>query len=179
MLHRIFGFDAWHVGPLMCKQYAQGIITYCNNNPIRDSIVEIGCGLGDVLRNVLYKSKTGYDIEQNVLKAARFLTFWGRAGNITFSMFSFPHDKLEGKYDIIILVNWIHHIQPEVLKENIEKYFSCNLNKDGSVIIDTVQDKEYKVNHDIKYLTKDLSCKIIEIGNYERQRTVWAIQKHQ
>jgi SAM-dependent methyltransferase len=174
----MFQFDTWHITPLMCKQYAKEIIKYCNNNPIRNSIVEIGCGLGDILRNVHYKNKKGYDIDQNVLKAARFLSFWKKERNNTFSIFIFPNDKLEDKYDIIVMVNWIHNIQPNILKENIEKYFLYNLNQDGSIIIDTVQDNEYKVNHDIKFLINDLSCKIIEIGNYERQRTVWAIQKY-
>jgi len=179
LMQKIYDFDPWHVGPLMYKKYAQGIIEYCNNDTKRDSIVEIGCGLGDIIRNVHFKCKKGYDTEMNVLKAAKILAFLGKAGNITFSTFSFPQDKLKGTYDAIILVNWIHHIQPDILKGNIEKYFFNNLYQEGTIIIDTVQDKDYKVNHDINFLTKDLPCKIIEIGTYERQRTVWAIKRVQ
>jgi hypothetical protein len=64
-----------------------------------------------------------------------------------------------------------------VLKENIEKYFMENLNDNGFIIIDTVQDKKYQFNHDIKFLTSGLPCSIEKIGDYENQREVWVIKK--
>jgi hypothetical protein len=178
LLRMMYKFDKWHTAPLLNKKYAQDIISYCNQQLQRNSYVEIGCGLGDIIRNVRYKEKCGYDIEQNVLNAAKFLARLSSQKDILFRVFSFPKDKLTcERCDCIVLVNWIHEIQPEILKENIEKYFYGNLNDNGCIIIDTVQDKEYQFNHDIKFLTSKLPCLIEKIGVYERQREVWAIRK--
>jgi hypothetical protein len=178
VLQLIFGFDKWHTAPLQSKRYAQDVISYCNKQTQRTGYVEIGCGLGDIIRNVHYKHRYGYDIDKNVLNAAGFLTHLYCQKNISFHKFTFPNDRITcNGNDCIVLVNWIHIIQPSVLKENIEKYFTENLNDSGFIIIDTVQDKEYQFNHDIKFLTSGLSCSIEKIGDYERNREVWAIKK--
>jgi hypothetical protein len=178
VLQLIFGFNKWHIMPLKSKRYAQDIISYCNKWSQHNSYVEIGCGLGDIIRNVHCKQRIGYDIAQNVLNAAGFLSQLYCQKNISFHTFTFPEDEiLVGGHDCIVLVNWIHNIQPSVLKENIEKYFTENINDNGFIIIDTVQDEEYQFNHDIKFLTSGLSCSIEKIGDYERQRKVWAIKK--
>jgi len=172
-----FHFDKWHIGPLSVKQYAQDIIKYLNclqeNN--RQSVVEIGCGVGDIIRHLQFKKRFALDADANVLRAARFLSTVSFNGKINFQTFVFPQSKLNDKYDVIILVNWIHDIAPAVLKNKINEYFNTNLKKKGRIIIDTVQDKEYPYNHDINFLSKDLNCQISKIGDYERGRKVFAI----
>jgi hypothetical protein len=78
---------------------------------------------------------------------------------------------------VVVLVNWIHHIEPSVLKSSISDYFNNALNKTGVIIIDTVQDPEYKFNHDILYLTDGINAGINKLGDYERQRQIWLIEK--
>jgi SAM-dependent methyltransferase len=175
----IYNFDKWHTAPLLSKRYARDIISYCNRQIQRNGFVEIGCGLGDIIRNVRYKQRDGYDIEQNVLNAAKFLAWLFCQKNISFHIFAFPKDKIiSRKCDCIVLVNWIHNIQPSILKENLEKYFTEHLINNGFIIIDIVQSEEYQFNHDIKFLTSGLPCMTEKIGDYERQREVWAIRKN-
>ncbi|MDR1860694.1 MAG: class I SAM-dependent methyltransferase [Bacteroidales bacterium] len=178
-LRLFFGFDRWHTAPLCKRPYAQGIIAFCNRQPVRNSYIEIGCGLGDITRNVRYRRRHGCDIDRHVLNAARFVAYLQFQRNIIFRQFSFPETPVEynneHKFDCIVLVNWIHLIPPDVLKANIEKYFRENLTGNGMIIIDTVQDAEYRYNHDIKYLTSGLPCTIEKVGAYCRQREVWAI----
>jgi hypothetical protein len=64
-----------------------------------------------------------------------------------------------------------------VLKSSISDYFNNALNKTGVIIIDTVQDPEYKFNHDILYLTDGINAGINKLGDYERQRQIWLIEK--
>ena len=179
LLHLCFGFDKWHLSTLYERKYARDIIRHLNARPRteRNEVIEIGCGLGDIVRNLNYAHRTGCDMDRNALKAARFLSRITFRNNIDFEWFEFPESSLNGKADGIIMVNWIHHIPPPVLKAKIEDYFLHHLLPGGEIIIDTVQHKEYKFNHDIGYLTKDCPATVSRVGDYERQRTIWSVKK--
>lgn len=176
-LQKFFHFDKWHIVSLRQRKYARNIITYCNQRLTRNSFLEIGCGLGDIVRNVHFAKKSAFDIDEKVLRAASFINKISFGNSISFSVFSFPGAPLQEKFDVILMVNWIHHIEPSVLKYKIEEYFGLALNEGGVIIVDTVQDPEYEFNHDIRYLTSDLMANIEMLGRYERQREVWLIKK--
>ncbi len=178
LLQLQFGFDKWHISPLGERPYAVDVINYCNVLEERISFAEIGCGLGDITRNVNFLDRTGYDMDPKVLKAAAILPVKGTIRKIEFAEFHFPESILTGTYNVLALINWIHHIEPAVLKEKIEFYFRENLLDMGELIIDTVQDSAYKHNHRIGYLTKDINCSVQKIGDYARQREVWSIKKN-
>ena len=175
-LRLVYRFDKWHISSIDQRMYAQDIIMYCNKIFTKESFVEIGCGLGDILFNVKFNSRKGLDSDKRVLKAASCLARLRRQ-NVEFEVFNFPTSPLMGNYDVITMVNWIHHIEPTVLKDKISEYFNSHLTVSGQILIDTVQDKEYKYNHDINFLIKDLNCSLYRLGEYPRQREVWAIKK--
>jgi SAM-dependent methyltransferase len=177
ILQRIYHFDKWHIVSLRQRKYARDIIGWCNQRTVRNSFLEIGCGLGDIVRKVRYREKQGLDNDPRVLKAAAFLEKMGPGTKTRFSVFNFPGDPVTGKYDVILMVNWIHHIDPVILASRIREYFSFSLHEGGVIIIDTVQDPEYKFNHDIQVLTKDIPATIGKLGDYERQRQIWLIKK--
>ena len=154
-----------------------GIISYCNYNIAINSIIEIGAGTGDIIRNINSKHKIALDQDSRVLKAAKILNYLNLQFNIKTMIYEFPNDELNGKYDCIIMVNWIHHIPPDILKFNICKYYNENLNFNGSIIIDTVNDSNYKFNHNIDYLTSGLNTDVQLVGSYLQQRNIWALQK--
>jgi SAM-dependent methyltransferase len=176
-LRYIFKFDNWHVFTLAEKKYAKDIIVYCNSRRVRGSSAEIGCGLGDIVRHVRYRERVGYDMDERALKAARFLNILSGGGKVRFSVFTFPDSSLRGTYDVVVLVNWIHLIEPSVLKSAIATYFNTALNEGGVIIIDTVQDPEYKFNHNIGFLTDGIKARVNKLGDYERQRQIWLIEK--
>ena len=82
-----------------------------------------------------------------------------------------------GSYNVIIMVNWIHHIAPATLKEKLQEYFAHSLQINGRIIIDTVRDPEYEFNHDIHFLADSLNGRLEKIGDYERGREIWVIKK--
>ena len=178
LLRARFGFDRWHLFTLTEREYAKDIIRYCNGRQSRDRFAEIGCGLGDISRNVRFGERYGYDSDESVLKAARFLSRITGQRKIWFAPFCFPASPLSGNFDVILLVNWIHLVEPAVLKKGIEDYFSCCLCAGGAIIIDTVQDPEYRYNHDIRYLTAGIPAIVTSLGEYERQRQIWLIKKN-
>ena len=173
----IFRFHDWHTLPLSLKRYAQDIILFLNRGNNNDVYLEIGCGLGDIVRNVNFKKRIGLDSENKVLRAAWFLSLLSFQQNIVYKKFTFPTDPIDGEFDAIVMVNWIHEIEPEILKLKIREYYSNNLKNGGCIVIDTVQHKEYKHNHVIGFLSADIACEVIHIGVYENNREVWAIKK--
>jgi SAM-dependent methyltransferase len=178
VLFYLFRFDRWHVSSLGERRYAQDIIAYLNSLPDsqRNRIVEIGCGLGDLIRNVNFKNKYGLDCDIHALKAARFLSFLQMKHGISFVYSVFPDTHLDGYYDTIIMVNWIHNIPPDILKGKIKEYFSQHLVKNGNLVIDTVQSSGYKYNHSIDYLVSGITCQPKNIGCYDNGREVFVIQ---
>ena len=176
-LQKYFQFDKWHIVSLRQRRYAREIIAFSNRRVNRKSFLEIGCGLGDILRNVRYENKTGYDLDQKVLNAAAFLNKISLGPAIHFGVFNFPESEITGKYDVILMVNWIHHIEPTVLKLKIQEYFANVLNGGGTIILDTVDHAEYQYRHDIFFLTKDIKANVNKLGDYERQRRIWLITK--
>jgi len=175
-LRLVYRFDRWHISSLDQRKYAQDIIDYCNKRNEKNSFLEIRCGLGDILLNVKFKIKKGLDADVNVLKAASFLSKL-RKQDVQLEYFSFPESPLTGTYDVVTMVNWIHHIEPATLKNKISEYFNTNLSEHGEILVDTVQDKEYEYNHDTNFLIKELNCSLYRLGEYPRQREVWAIKK--
>ena len=176
-LRLAFGFDRWLVFTLTERAYAREIIEFCNKRMTRFTFAEIGCGLGDITRNVHYVNRFGYDADPKVLKAAAFINKIKVGRKIHFCTFTFPETVLPGKYDVIVMVNWIHHIAPRVLQKKIEDYEQNSLNKKGCIILDTVQDEEYEFNHDIKFLAASEKFVVSRLGAYERQREVWVLLK--
>lgn len=172
-----YRFDKWHVSSLDQRPYAQDIIEYCNKKAKRNSFLEIGCGLGDILLNVKFDVKKGFDIDPKVLRAAALLAKL-KAQKVRFDTFQFPDSPLTGQYDVITMVNWIHHIEPSVLKSKLSAYFNHHLTAEGEILIDTVHDPEYEYNHDINSLIIELNCSLYRLGLYQRQREVWAIKKN-
>lgn len=177
ILMRIFKFENWHRYSLYDRLYGLEIIKYCNNCKHKNRIIEIGCGLGDLLRNIHFKKRIGLDSEKNVLKAARLYAYITFQFDISYQLFNFPSTPLIGKHDIILMVNWNHQIAPDLLKKYFVEYFNNNLNENGCIIMDTVDNKDYEYNHDINFLTDSIDCELTKLGTYTYNRSIWIILK--
>ena len=174
-LQRVYGFDAWHVGH-GGEPYVADIVRYLNGRPEngRQSVVEIGCGLGDILRPLRFRARTGLDREREVVRAARARGRLQRG--LQFDVFEFPASALEGRHDAIVMVNWIHAIEPAVLRNAIHNYASGHLRPGGCIVVDTVADPAYTYNHDVHALAPP-EVTVARIGSYARGRDVWALVK--
>jgi len=175
-LQLAFGFEKWHISPLEERQYALDVITCCNNHLKRNFFIEIGCGLGDITRAVDYEKRIGFDMDPRVLKAAKWLSKNDETPP-EFLYFKFPDSRPPANIDALVMVNWIHHIEPDILKVNITAYFNEHLSPTGMIVIDTVQDAAYKYKHDIAFLTSGITCVTVKVGSYERRRDIWSIKK--
>ena len=91
LLQRVYGFDRWHVGHAG-EVYAGDIVRSLNDWPAdtRRAVVEIGCGLGDILRRLHFTERLGLDRDRGALDAARFLARFQVGPAPRFEPFEFP-----------------------------------------------------------------------------------------
>jgi SAM-dependent methyltransferase len=140
-----FGFDKWHVtGNIYCRAYKYQVIDLANSiNPT--SVVEIGCGLGDLITKINAEERIGLDLDLNVIKAAVHL----RGDKCKFVSGSFD-DAIRYRADLLIMVNWIHDLAPSILANEIKK-LSCRYKY---LLVDAITSEraEYKFKHDFDFM---------------------------
>jgi SAM-dependent methyltransferase len=163
-MHLLFGFNRWHiVGNVHCrpyKIYLANILNKLNS----ELIVEVGCGLGEILLHLKAKRRKGYDIDKGAIK---YLNFINRS-QAEFYIGSFSEVK-ESNIDILILVNWIHELHPDDLKKQILTFKS----KCRYILLDKIDLSApitYKYKHNFDYI-KDLSLeyKVYRYSNEPRE----------
>lgn len=167
MLQKYFLFDSWHVNSnFYCRLYKEDIINSVNLlKP--NSVVEIGCGLGDIISRINCKKKTGYDIDLRVLKAATILN-----PNVVYKCGSFS-DIQKTQTDVLIIFNWIHNISPVILKDlmlDVIPYFNY-------IVLDQIHDNQdgYKYSHDFIWMNEifDIYQKLNKIGGENRNLIIY------
>ena len=179
LLQRVYGFDRWHVGHAG-ETYGVDIVRYLNARPEADrhAVVEIGCGLGDIIRRLRFQRRLGLDRDPGAVAAARMLARFQRGAGLRFDVFEFPGGPLPADYNAIIMVNWIHEIEPARLRQAVHACFADHLRAGGCLILDTVRDSAYTYNHDVRTLAPP-EATVDRLGQYPRGRDVWAVRKRQ
>jgi SAM-dependent methyltransferase len=151
-LRRVFGFDAWHVSAAYsCRPYKRSVVELVNSlRPV--TVVEVGCGLGDILSRVNAAERFGFDIDTAVIRAARFLhpgaARWIRGDTSSISL-AIPEER---RIDCLIMVNWIHTLSPQQLAACILPL----LPRTGYLILDAIDPdgpSSYRFKHDFSFLS--------------------------
>lgn len=144
LLQRKYRFDVWHAAtPYEARSYKKTVVELASKLGV-DSVVEIGCGLGEILSRVDSKIKFGVDRELAVINAANHLykkqcKFY----NIDLNDFieEFPHEKFE----LLIMINWVHEIPWVELKQKIDDIQAKFCNK--FLLIDAVNNSVEGFQH--------------------------------
>ncbi|MCF6332277.1 MAG: class I SAM-dependent methyltransferase, partial [Draconibacterium sp.] len=88
------------------KYYWNSITNYCNFFVENESsVLEIGCGTGELLDKINGKEKTGIDISEKMIAEAK-----KQFPEINFVCSSAENIQLDKKYDVIILSNLIGYL---------------------------------------------------------------------
>ncbi|RKM60412.1 glycosyltransferase [Butyrivibrio sp. CB08] len=175
-LQKNFGFIDWHLTPKLDKPYidaiVDAIVDQTKDRSYR-SIVEIGCGLGDIIGDSLLEgySRKAYDLSSEVICAARE-RFMKRG--VEWYVGSF-NDVKDRDIEFLIAVNFIHSIKPEYLLEYFNNLYSRN--KIKYLIVDKVTGN-YPYTHDFESLLPEYVHEIKRFGPYyadggERYILLW------
>lgn len=155
LLEKVYHFNPWHCDPAETRPYAVWIIHYLNKMIVagrikQGNIIEVGCGLGDIIGSVSWKQgKKGYDLEKEVISAARWLH-----PRVQFQQGTFSDVKSDkNRISCLIMVDFIHTLSPEDLRENIQTMLENNTV--DMFVLDTFSNTQgtvYKYSHDGQYL---------------------------
>ena len=151
-IRRVFRFDAWHANaPYACRPYKKRVVDLANSlSP--NTVVEVGCGLGEIVTRINAQNRYGLDSDARVIRAARFMhprgIVWIAGAAATLQQRMGPVAFI----DCLIMVNWIHNLSSEELAATLVPL----LPKTRYLIVDAVdQDApaSYRVKHDFAFLT--------------------------
>lgn len=161
-LQKKYGFDEWHITPYELRPYAYCLVGFLNSLQRINNVVEVGCGLGDIIRNINAPCKYGYDISMSVINCAKQIDSNHRGGKTTFICGGFEDVKeFDKPIDVLITVNFIHNIPIKDLEFYYKRIFKINNVK--GIVFDSVEADGYKYNHEL------LLIKFFEKNNYNCQ----------
>lgn len=160
MLRYCFGYDKWQDSPINERPYALWILKNIDSIISTDyncCIVEVGCGLGDIISGLYSENAQcyGFDVSLEVIRAARFLH-----RKVSFEVGTIEDVEL-GEIDVFIMVNFTHNIPDYLLKKAVDSLKEKN--KIGYFIIDTFinnADNYIYGNHDCKEIFGEEYCLI-------------------
>lgn len=145
ILQHIFQFNQWHTATIYEREYAMWLSKKVNSllsGGSHGQIIEVGCGLGDILSEIHLPNhqKTGYDIEENVIKALKFAHpgLHGKVGSL--------NNIKNQTIDILIAVNWLHALDDDWFQRNMA--YVVKHNHINRIIVDTVPTPPYAYSHD-------------------------------
>jgi SAM-dependent methyltransferase len=151
VLQRVFQFDAWHSNsPYSCRPYKRVVVGIVNSLQPK-SVVEVGCGLGEILSRTSARERFGFDSDPAVIRAARFLhprgTRWVAADA------SDVRELLPREHDIdcLVMINWIHSLRPDQLAECVLPLLA----RVRYVLLDAIDHDappSYRFRHDFGFL---------------------------
>jgi SAM-dependent methyltransferase len=117
-----------------------------------DTVVEVGCGIGDILSRVRARERIGFDIDSAVIRAARFLhpgrVRWISGGVASVEKYILPGRRI----DCLIMVNWIHNLSAEQLAACVLPI----LPRVGHVLVDSIDSDapaSFRFRHDFEFLS--------------------------
>ena len=163
LLRRVVGFDEWHLHSIAMRYYAKPLINRINalieKNEISEGrIVEVGCGLGDILQEVKWKDKIGYDLDSKVIVAARIMHPFLRFRVGTFDSI------LNNKISVLIALNFLHSMDYKAARDRLLSLLDNNdiemIIVDSIEVISSVSTSEYKYRHDYFEIFTNIGYKL-------------------
>lgn len=138
---KLFKVEEWHYGS-GAEQRPYSICTYNLINGMKPlgKVVEVGCGLGDILSKIETKNKVGYDINPNVIKASKIIH-----PKLKTCVGSFDDIRNE-EIDILYCVDVLHILPDNDFRKKYEELIEEN--KIENIIVDFVPSPPYQNSHD-------------------------------
>jgi len=121
LLTKLFRLRPWvQRAPYACRPYKAEAVRLANSvGP--DLVVDIGCGIGDIVSKVRAKRRFGFDRDKASIKAAKWLYRQTTFGDAALSDAEIVAEKVAAPIDLLIMVNWTHGISFEDMAAGIAK----------------------------------------------------------
>src|SRR3989339_132225 len=152
LLRLRYGFDAWHCIPYEAKYYAAAVVELARAlpEPRRGRVLDLGCGLGDLLRRLPFTERLGWDPDPRVIAAASLLGIWGDhagTGDLSFHTRNLDVDLPPGRFDLVLALNWLHDLPPAEAEALVRRICDQHLAPHGLLCLDVVEAPGYPYHH--------------------------------
>ena len=178
LLQLSYGYDSWHNYAYQRKPYAVDIVSFINRIEHINSAVELGCGTGDIIRRLKLSRRYAGDIDTRCLRSLAFYNIFSKnRKKIETFQYECGAISLAEKFDIIIMCNWLHNIEPTKIENEFRILIDKHLTPGGYLIFDAVNNDGYKYFHDINSFTifQNMSSQTVNV--YENGRIIYCVQK--
>jgi SAM-dependent methyltransferase len=176
LLGGLLGLESWHGGSPDRHPYRDAVAHALNLRRPR-SVLEFGCGLGDIIAKVDAPKRIGTDLNGRVLLAAALAhPIHFAFGGLSFRRLALGH-FLPERFDAVICVNFIHNIAPAQLRGFFSAILVDSLTPKGVLVFDAVSNSAYRFNHDPAYLLRDLDVAVTSMGGFEFDRTIYFAER--
>ena len=171
LLRHVFRFDEWHVHNLYENRPYKKKIVETVNKLHPKVVVEIGCGLGEILSKVRAEARIGIDADRNALRAARLLN-WRE--HITFidGSINAASDIPQSEIDCLIMINWLHKIPGREIVEEMKQLLQHK--KVRYLVVDEILEgiDGYRFHHEFRKILKDSFAGYAETEDSEGIRQI-------
>jgi 2-polyprenyl-3-methyl-5-hydroxy-6-metoxy-1,4-benzoquinol methylase len=154
LLYAFYGFDKWHIkAHFYNRPYKQKVASIINSvHP--QTVVEIGCGLGDILSHCEAQTILGIDLEENTIRAARLVN--RRSMLFAIGNFLEPDTICQhlianriAQLNILVMINWVHNYNIATIVRSVA---AINLVAPVHfIVIDTIKDGAESLYPGYKY----------------------------
>ncbi|MBF0274883.1 MAG: class I SAM-dependent methyltransferase [Nitrospinae bacterium] len=167
----LFRLERWHsIAPYECRAYKKLVVGIVNELQPH-TVVEIGCGLGEIISRVNAAGKHGFDREENVIKVAKMLC--SIENNFHVGSFDEVKSLKEKIIDVLIMVNWLHDLDGSHIRGEIEEILKVKEIK--YIIVDEVHTfrEGYRYHHDFEQCFHGIAEKIKDVDDgYDNYRKI-------
>lgn len=142
----LLGLHPWHVrNRTICRPYKKFVADLVNGlKP--DTVVEVGCGLGDIIAMVKAEFRYGIDPESRAIQFAPFFhPFSGvkwLEGNLS------TVESISGQIDVLFAIGWLHDYSPDWVRSMIEPYLA----RTSHIIVDRFLVPDDTFHHQFEFL---------------------------
>ena len=157
-LFKIFKFNSWHINSnYYLRPYKKVAVDMANSFKF-NNVIEIGCGLCDILSRIRCDRKIGIDIDLNIIKACRIIfnkiTFINACMFEDYDIFNLIKANYS-KENLLICLNWPHGYSWVKIKEALKNLFkNNNINYLMIDIINYDPNNQYQFHHTEEDLLK-------------------------
>jgi hypothetical protein len=120
-LFLVYKGERWHLRGFYTTNYKKMAVALARAVPKRlDVVVEVGCGLGEIVNRVKAERKFAYDIDQRVILWAQFLKRFNRS-SVEFREGSFDclaKSELD-EMDLLITMGWFHTVSDDWIQDQM------------------------------------------------------------
>lgn len=155
LLRHRYGFAPWHVRATYdFKPYKRMVVEAVTELRPR-SVLEIGCGLGDIVSRVPGRIRVGLDADPGAVNAARRLHPQVAFERADLNNAVGTLQRLDmSQFDVLIMVNWPHLVSPAELVVSVKDVQAAT--NVGYLVIDLIHPETagYLYAHTIRELEK-------------------------